>query len=147
WGWNERLASVSTEISRVLRLTQHRPLLAGRACPGAFDRLIGTLDLAGLLQGRGKGMHCRKAVLRVFGEGTHHHLLYSDWDAGDLLLYLCWRHMQMLPKHLQRRSREGQGSTQPLIDHDPKCVLVGGRTWFALDLLRGHVGHSPRRSL
>src|SRR5712692_6670491 len=46
----------------------------------------------------------------------------------------------MLSFYLLLDSRKGALPAQPLIDDNAQGILVTGRTWFALKLLRGHVG-------
>src|SRR6266571_6801955 len=45
----------------------------------------------------------------------------------------------MLTIEFESVSLKGAFSTEPLIDHNPKGVLITGRTRMALDLLRSHV--------
>src|SRR5258708_35990052 len=39
-------------------------------------------------------------------------------------------------------SLEGALAAQPFVDDNPQGILVAGRTWFALVLLRRHIGRS-----
>src|SRR5438128_2031232 len=45
----------------------------------------------------------------------------------------------MLTVEFESVSLKGASSTESLIDHNPKGVLIAGRTRMALDLLRSHV--------
>src|SRR6266480_4850701 len=51
----------------------------------------------------------------------------------------------MLIHQLQGSSYKGTLTTQPLIDDDPQGILVSGRNWFPLPLLRSHVARCTNR--
>src|SRR5947208_16052801 len=48
----------------------------------------------------------------------------------------------MLGGYFTERPLKGTISTQPLVDDNPQRILVAGRAWLALELLRGHIVNS-----
>ena len=48
--------------------------------------------------------------------------------------------MEVLRCDLCCCTMEGRRAAEPFVEDHPHCVLVAGRTWLALDLLRCHIG-------
>src|SRR2546429_5589497 len=46
----------------------------------------------------------------------------------------------MLARNFSKRPVEGTISSEPLVGDDPQGVMVTGTAWFALKLLRSHIG-------
>src|ERR1700730_14786754 len=45
----------------------------------------------------------------------------------------------MLAVNFDKCTTKGSFSANPFVDHDAKSVLVAGRAWLALQLLRSHI--------
>src|SRR5947208_3147176 len=53
----------------------------------------------------------------------------------------------MLTCYLLNRPGERRIAAQPLVDHHSQGILIAGRAWFSLELLRRHIGDGPSRLL
>ncbi len=99
---------------------------------------------------RARWLACSRAALKaateakrcfgVFGQSTQHHLLNLEWNRWHTLAQRRRWHAQVLGHQLAHRSLKGTLATQPFVDDDRQRILVAGRTWVSLDLLRGHIG-------
>lgn len=112
-----------------------------------WRRRTSRADLAGLFQGTRKGLHTAKALLVVFGQCCHYHLLNFRRDRGYLPSQGWWRSRQVLRNYFPGHTAKGSLTAEPFIGHDPQGILIAGRARLALELLRCHVGQSPTRSL
>jgi len=88
-----------------------------------------------------KCLHIRKALLWIFGNGRHYHVLNINWDRWDLHAQARWRDIYMLTCYFRKRSLEGTRSAQPLVHDNSQRILIASQAWHTPQLFGSHVSH------
>ena len=100
------------------------------------ERWSGT----GLLEGGRKGLHGDKTLLGIFCKGFEYNLFKRWWDVW-IFLPQRWRSSKLvLHGNFERASLKGALTAQPFIDDHSQSILIARGAWFALALLRSHIG-------
>src|SRR6266567_794796 len=104
------------------------------------------LPLQRSMQGLCKLLDRRETSFWRFCQCLEQKLLDLLRHFGTQFTHRRWCIYTMLYQHLQWSPLEGTLTREPLINRDGKGILVAGRTWFALALLRSHISRCAKLS-